>query len=122
MQIIVTAGQLIVVSSYFDYVRLRNHLRAEAADAFVGVCEYTEHPEAARRRTYFRQVRVVACHESDPDTCAVGQAYARIFPVAAVGCSMHSGTAHPTRHLVTMEDWGTGLAHEPCCVPTEGTS
>ena len=44
------------MASYFDYVRLRNHLRAEAADAFVGVCEYTEHPEAARRRTYFRQV------------------------------------------------------------------
>ena len=44
--------------SYFDYVRLRNHLRTEAADAFVGVCEYTEHPEAARHRTFFRQVRV----------------------------------------------------------------
>ena len=57
MQLPAAAGQLIVVASYFDYVRLRNHLRAEAADAFVGVCEYTDHPEAARRRTYFRQAR-----------------------------------------------------------------
>ena len=56
-QVCLATGQLIFVASYFDYVRLRNHLRAEAADAFVGVCEYTEHPEAARRRTYFRQAR-----------------------------------------------------------------
>ena len=52
----VRAGQLVFVPSYFDYVRVRNHLRAEAPDTFVGLCEYTEHSDAARGRTYFLQV------------------------------------------------------------------
>lgn len=42
--------------SYFDYVRLRNLMKAEASDSLVGLCEYTEHSDAARGRTYFLQV------------------------------------------------------------------
>lgn len=52
----VPAGQLIVVPSYFDYVRLRNLIKAEASDSLIGLCEYTEHSDAARGRTYFLQV------------------------------------------------------------------
>ena len=52
------AGQLIFVPSYFDYVRLRNLLKSEASDSLVGLCEYTEQPDAARGRTYFLQVRI----------------------------------------------------------------
>ena len=50
------AGQLIFVPSYFDYVRLRNLMKSEASDSLVGLCEYTEHSDAARGRTYFLQV------------------------------------------------------------------
>ena len=49
------AGQLIFVPSYFDYVRLRNLMKSEASDSLVGLCEYTEHSDAARGRTYFLQ-------------------------------------------------------------------
>ena len=52
----VATGQLIVVPSYFDYVRLRNLIKAEASDSLIGLCEYTEHSDAARGRTYFLQV------------------------------------------------------------------
>lgn len=49
--------------SYFDYVRLRNLMKSEASDALVGLCEYTEHSDAARGRTYFQQASALGlCH------------------------------------------------------------
>lgn len=60
------AGQLIFVPSYFDYVRLRNLMKAEASEALVGLCEYTEHSDAARGRTYFLQVRGIGRRPPSP--------------------------------------------------------
>ncbi|EFN57411.1 hypothetical protein CHLNCDRAFT_142850 [Chlorella variabilis] len=50
-----SGGHLIYLPSYFDYVRhavVRNFLRADMA-SFLGLCEYTEQPDAARARSYF---------------------------------------------------------------------
>jgi U3 small nucleolar RNA-associated protein 25 len=49
-------GQLIYVPSYFDYVRVRNFLRAENA-SFLGLCEYTDRGDMARARSYFADGR-----------------------------------------------------------------
>lgn len=46
------AGQLIFVRSYFDFVRLRNFLKEEAA-SFVGLCEYAKHSDVSRGRSNF---------------------------------------------------------------------
>ncbi|KAK9823260.1 hypothetical protein WJX72_001434 [[Myrmecia] bisecta] len=47
-----STGQLIFVPSYFDFVRLRNFLKAEAAH-FVGLCEYAKHSDVSRGRSHF---------------------------------------------------------------------
>jgi U3 small nucleolar RNA-associated protein 25 len=49
-------GQLIYIPSYFDFVRVRNFLRAESA-SFLGLCEYTERADMARARSYFADGR-----------------------------------------------------------------
>lgn len=49
-------GQLIYIPSYFDFVRVRNYLRAESA-SFLGLCEYTERADMARARSYFADGR-----------------------------------------------------------------
>jgi len=49
-------GQLIYIPSYFDFVRVRNFLRAESA-SFVGLCEYNERSDMARARAYFADGR-----------------------------------------------------------------
>jgi U3 small nucleolar RNA-associated protein 25 len=46
------AGTLVFVPSYFDYVRLRNKLRASDVEA-AELCEYTEPKEASRARSLF---------------------------------------------------------------------
>ena len=46
------SGQLIFVSSYFDFVRLRNLLVEEGA-SFAGLCEYTSGPNISRGRSGF---------------------------------------------------------------------
>lgn len=51
------SGQLIYIPSYFDFVRVRNFLRSEAAD-FAGLCEYTERGDMARARTLFAEGRI----------------------------------------------------------------
>lgn len=43
---------LIVVSSYFDYVRIRNHFRREKL-SFTQICEYTEDNKVAKARQLF---------------------------------------------------------------------
>lgn len=45
-------GQLLYVPSYFDYVKVRNYLREQAA-SFVGLCEYTDPKDMSRARSYF---------------------------------------------------------------------
>lgn len=57
MFLCVGAGQLIFVSSYFDYVRLRNFLKAEDA-AFAGLSEYAAPKQAARGRSLFADGRL----------------------------------------------------------------
>ena len=49
-------GQLIYIPSYFDFVRVRNFLRAESA-SFLGLSEYTERADMARARSYFADGR-----------------------------------------------------------------
>ncbi|KDD75528.1 DUF1253 hypothetical protein, partial [Helicosporidium sp. ATCC 50920] len=44
--------QLIYCPSYFDYVRVRNFLRAQSA-SLLCMCEYTDRTDAARARSYF---------------------------------------------------------------------
>jgi U3 small nucleolar RNA-associated protein 25 len=51
------AGQLVFVSSYFDYVRLRNFLKEEDA-AFAGLSEYAAPKHAARGRSLFADGRL----------------------------------------------------------------
>ena len=48
----VLAGQMIFVSSYFDYVRLRNFLTAQEVE-FEGLSEYASGSEVARGRHRF---------------------------------------------------------------------
>ncbi|ODN02353.1 Digestive organ expansion factor [Orchesella cincta] len=43
---------LIFVSSYFDFVRIRNYFKREEA-SFVQICEYTKDKKIARSRDYF---------------------------------------------------------------------
>lgn len=43
---------LILVSSYFDYIRLRNHFRREKL-SFTQICEYTEENKVAKARQLF---------------------------------------------------------------------
>lgn len=43
---------LVYVSSYFDFVRLRNHFRREDVD-FTGLCEYTKDGKIAQGRAQF---------------------------------------------------------------------
>lgn len=45
-------GQLVVVPSYLDYVRIRNELRRLRA-SFLALTEYTAHQDNARARAYF---------------------------------------------------------------------
>lgn len=45
-------GQLVVVPSYLDYVRVRNELRRQRA-SFLALTEYTAHQDNARARAYF---------------------------------------------------------------------
>ena len=51
------AGQLLFVSSYFDYVRLRGFLREQGAD-FAGLSEYAAPKQAARGRSLFADGRL----------------------------------------------------------------
>lgn len=45
-------GVLLFVSSYFDFVRVRNFLKAQQA-SFGAYCEYTHGPDVLRVRTRF---------------------------------------------------------------------
>ncbi|ODQ67287.1 DUF1253-domain-containing protein [Nadsonia fulvescens var. elongata DSM 6958] len=45
-------GTLIFISSYMDFVRLRNYMD-EQAMSFAAVCEYTSTPDVSRARTLF---------------------------------------------------------------------
>jgi Utp25, U3 small nucleolar RNA-associated SSU processome protein 25 len=47
-------GVLLFASSYFDFVRLRNFLKAEGA-SFAVYCEYTSGPNVLRARMRFAQ-------------------------------------------------------------------
>lgn len=49
-------GQLLYIPNYFDYVKVRNYLREQAA-SFVGLCEYTDVKDMARARSYFADGR-----------------------------------------------------------------
>jgi U3 small nucleolar RNA-associated protein 25 len=49
-------GQLIYVPSYFDFVKVRNYLRKEAA-SFVALSEYTTPQDMSRARNYFSDKR-----------------------------------------------------------------
>ena len=51
------AGQLVFVSSYFDFVRLRNWLDEQEGASWGAVSEYTEAPEVARARSLFAKGR-----------------------------------------------------------------
>ncbi|KAM9777992.1 U3 small nucleolar RNA-associated protein 25 homolog [Neosynchiropus ocellatus] len=44
---------LVYVPSYFDYVRLRNHLRRRGA-SFTSLCEYSSRSEVSRARHFFQ--------------------------------------------------------------------
>ncbi|TPX73137.1 hypothetical protein CcCBS67573_g05595 [Chytriomyces confervae] len=47
-------GTIIFIPSYFDYVRVRNHLRDHHADLEVGeLCEYTSNSDISRTRSNF---------------------------------------------------------------------
>ncbi|KAI8825428.1 hypothetical protein BJ741DRAFT_632277 [Chytriomyces cf. hyalinus JEL632] len=47
-------GTIIFIPSYFDYVRVRNHLRDHHADIEVGeLCEYTSNSDISRTRSNF---------------------------------------------------------------------
>ncbi|KAJ3253893.1 rRNA-binding ribosome biosynthesis protein utp25 [Chytriomyces hyalinus] len=47
-------GTIIFIPSYFDYVRVRNHLRDHQADIEVGeLCEYTSNSDISRTRSNF---------------------------------------------------------------------
>lgn len=52
MQSTGSSGQLLFVSTYFDFVRVRNFLTAAGAD-FLHASEYASHSEAARARSRF---------------------------------------------------------------------
>lgn len=43
---------LVFIPSYFDFVRVRNHLREQESD-FAQICEYTERPNVSRARSAF---------------------------------------------------------------------
>ncbi|KAJ9521729.1 hypothetical protein QJQ45_015356 [Haematococcus lacustris] len=60
-----SGGLLLFVPSYFDFVRIRNFLRAEDNDMFETVCEYTAHPDvtAARSRFFTRRAKVLVYTE-----------------------------------------------------------
>ncbi|KAI8107879.1 hypothetical protein M9435_002906 [Picochlorum sp. BPE23] len=49
-------GQLLYVPSYFDFVKVRNYLRQEAA-SFVTLSEYSDTKDMARARSYFADAR-----------------------------------------------------------------
>lgn len=49
----VMSHTLIYVPSYFDYVRLRNHLRKEES-SFTCLCEYSSRSEVSRARHFFQ--------------------------------------------------------------------
>ena len=51
------AGQLLFVSSYFDYVRLRAFLKEQGV-RFAGLSEYAEPKQAARGRSLFADGRL----------------------------------------------------------------
>uniref|UniRef100_X1YWV6 U3 small nucleolar RNA-associated protein 25 homolog n=1 Tax=Capitella teleta TaxID=283909 RepID=X1YWV6_CAPTE len=53
----VMSNTFIFVSSYFDFVRLRNYLRKEELD-FNYISEYCKHSQVSRARTLFHQNRV----------------------------------------------------------------
>lgn len=50
----VMAHTLIYVPSYFDYVRLRNHMKKEELN-FVSICEYSSKSEVSRARHFFQK-------------------------------------------------------------------
>ena len=50
------AGQLVVVPSWFDYLRLRSFLKQEEAD-FAGFNEYADLKDLARGRSLFSDGR-----------------------------------------------------------------
>ena len=49
-------GQLLYIPSYFDFVKVRNYLRKEAA-SFVALSEYSDPKDMARARAYFADKR-----------------------------------------------------------------
>jgi len=49
-------GQLLYIPSYFDFVRVRNYLREQAA-SFVTLSEYSDRKDMARARSYFADGR-----------------------------------------------------------------
>ena len=48
---------LLIVPSYFDYLRLRNYLRDEAGIQFAACCEYDRGSQVSRARALFFQGR-----------------------------------------------------------------
>jgi hypothetical protein len=48
----VQGGVLIFARSYYDFVRLRNFLRAQSA-SFASLCEYTKQSDISRGRAWF---------------------------------------------------------------------
>lgn len=49
-------GQLLYIPSYFDFIKVRNYLRKEAA-SFVALSEYSDPKDMARARAYFADKR-----------------------------------------------------------------
>lgn len=45
---------LIYIPSYFDYVRLRNHMKREEI-SFASICEYSSRSEVSRARHFFQR-------------------------------------------------------------------
>ena len=52
-----SAGQLLVVPSYFDYVRVRNFLAGEEDVTFAALHEYASVSDLARGRSLFADGR-----------------------------------------------------------------
>ncbi|XP_029317227.1 U3 small nucleolar RNA-associated protein 25 homolog [Cottoperca gobio] len=50
----VMSHTLIYIPSYFDYIRLRNHMKKEEIN-FVSICEYSSKSEVSRARHFFQK-------------------------------------------------------------------
>ena len=85
------AGQLVVVPSYFDFVRVRNFLAEEGAD-FAGLHEYASVAELARGRSLFADSRC------SPPVCSAAAVQAKA-PVAVGWVGRRCRWAHAGQGL-----------------------